>query len=265
MLTNDEKSRITEIVRKYLTDFAENSLAKHVKDVNNPKGVINSKKHNVFMRSLPNEIIYYSALVRSFDSSFGRIFENIALEIASGNYQVSQKVVGKIDSRQLDHINDMMVNYKRGTFSPDTSHYRDYSTTPFSLRDAQHTSDHLFYDIEDEVYHIIELKAGGDLDNKKAEVEKRALLEQYFILKNGTPLEVRLHFATAYNKFGEGNEWRQENVRTFFAPEELLIGMDFWNFVCKDGGGFEAVIAAYNENVHIITLALDRIKEAYAI
>lgn len=33
-------------------------------------------------------------------------------------------------------------------------------------------------------HYLIELKASGDLDNKKARAEKSALLEEYFLLKN---------------------------------------------------------------------------------
>lgn len=33
-------------------------------------------------------------------------------------------------------------------------------------------------------HYLIELKASGDLDNKKARAEKMALLEEYFLLKN---------------------------------------------------------------------------------
>jgi hypothetical protein len=38
-------------------------------------------------------------------------------------------------------------------------------------------------------HYLIELKIGGDLDNKKVRAEKEALLEQYAILVNtlGTP------------------------------------------------------------------------------
>ena len=72
-----------------------------------------------------------------------------------------------------------------------------------------------------------------DLDNKKARSEKEALLEQFAILSNTLEkdMDLRVCFATAYNRYGEGKPWRQERVRQFFADDELLIGKDFWNFV----------------------------------
>ena len=79
---------------------------------------------------------------------------------------------------------------------------------------------------------MIELKIGGDLDNKKARSEKEALLEQFAILSNTLPdkTKIKVFFATAYNRFGEGKPWRQERVRQFFADDELLIGKRFLGF-----------------------------------
>ena len=266
MLKKDEKLRINSIVSSRLSYFLESFKKRHIGKAKSAKGSINMKSQNVFINKLPRELMYYSALVRSFDSAFGHVLENIALEIARNYYHVSQEVVGKIDVRQSDHINDILTNYNRRKFKPEVGHYANYNTPPFSLGDIRHNTDHLFYDDETQIHHIIELKAGGDLDNKKARAEKQALLEQFFILKNKNEnAGIKLHFATAYNKFGEGNKWVQPNVETFFAKEELLIGKDFWNFVCKNENGFDVVIEAYNQNIHIIVQALEEIKEAYGI
>ena len=92
------------------------------------------------------------------------------------------------------------------------------------------------------------------------------LLKEYFILKNelvGTDESVKIFFATAYNKDGEENEWRQERVRQFFAEDELLIGKDYWNFVCDDEQGFEIVYDQYQKSCTYILEALERIKKLY--
>lgn len=67
-------------------------------------------------------------------------------------------------------------------------------------------------------HYIIELKAGGDLDNKKSKAEKIEMLREYYLLKNkiSSDENVKIYFATAYNKFGEGNTWKQERVGQFF-------------------------------------------------
>lgn len=54
------------------------------------------------------------------------------------------------------------------------------NTTSFTRTHA----DNYFFDPESNAHYIIELKAGWNLDNKKARAEKIALLEEYFLLKN---------------------------------------------------------------------------------
>ncbi len=106
---------------------------------------------------------------------------------------------------------------------------------------------------------------GGDLDNKKARSEKEALLEQFTILSNTSTKDqkIQLYFATAYNRYGEGKPWRQERVRQFFADDELLIGKDFWDFVCKTDDGYDIVLNAYKERAGLIKNSLDSIKKTY--
>lgn len=112
---------------------------------------------------------------------------------------------------------------------------------------------------------MIELKIGGDLDNKKARSEKEALLEQYCILTNKLRSEenVKILFATAYNRYGEGKPWTQGRVKQFFSDEELCISSEFWNLVCKSDNGYNIVIDEYTQNAHLITEALYKIKAAY--
>ena len=115
------------------------------------------------------------------------------------------------------------------------------------------------------MHYLIELKIGGDLDNKKARSEKEALLEQYCILANtlGSEDNIKIYFATAYNRYGEGNPWKQGRVLQFFSEEELLISSKFWNLVCKSENGYEIVIDEYKKNAHLIIEALAKIKSAY--
>ena len=85
------------------------------------------------------------------------------------------------------------------------------------------------------------------------------------ILSNTLPRDknITIHFATGYNRYGEGKEWKQERVRQFFADDELLIGKDFWDFVCKSDDGYDVVLSAYKEKAGMITRALDSIKKTY--
>ena len=138
-----------------------------------------------------------------------------------------------------------------------------------------HNSDYLLEKERDGVTYLslLELKAGGDLDNKKARSEKEAILEQYAILvseyakqiANGT-VDISIFFATAYNKdeLDSGSEnWKQGSVISFFAPDELLIGKDFWNFICDDKDGWEIITSAYKENSHFIANSLQKVIESF--
>lgn len=133
------------------------------------------------------------------------------------------------------------------------------------MKSKKHISDYYLIDKENNAHYLIELKIGGDLDNKKARSEKEALLEQFAILSNTLPPETKIRclFATAYNRFGEDKEWKQERVKQFFANGELLIGKDFWNFISKSTDGYEIVLDEYKKNSHLIKNALNSIKKAY--
>ena len=76
-------------------------------------------------------------------------------------------------------------------------------------------------------------------------------------------MNIRLYFATAYNRYGEGKAWKQGRVRQFFAEEELLISNKFWNLVCKSENGYTIVLDEYRKNAHYIIEALNRIKSVY--
>lgn len=85
------------------------------------------------------------------------------------------------------------------------------------------------------------------------------------MLKNITPSDqkILIYFATAYNKFGESNSWHQANVERFFSQDELLIGKDYWNFVCNDENGFDIVFEQYKISSHYIKDSLLRIRNKY--
>ncbi|GAG40052.1 unnamed protein product, partial [marine sediment metagenome] len=110
---------------------------------------------------------------------------------------------------------------------------------------------------------LIELKIGGDLDNKKAKSEKDSLLRQYVLLKNSKEVKpgdkVKILFCTAYNKDGEGKTWKQERVRQYFSKEEIKIGKDFWDFICNSPKGYEVVKASYLKHSHFLKDALKKI------
>lgn len=268
--TVDKETAIRAVVRQAVASYASGFSDRHLREVDDDEGTINMKINNVFIAALGADIQYYSALARSLDSSLGNMLEAMAINIASLNYEVTQHVEGVIYKQQTDFIAELLENYKNtkglNHKKPEISDYIGISTKRLSSSHSKrHESDYYLYDNETGMHYLIELKIGGDLDNKKARSEKEALLEQYCILSNslGSEDKVKIHFATAYNRFGEGKPWRQGRVRQFFADDELLISSSFWNFICKSERGYDIVIDEYKRNAHFIVESLDRIKQAY--
>ncbi len=265
----DKSLAIRSIVQSCVESFAAGFSARHMGEYQNPDGAINMKIHNVFIAALGEEIQYYTALVRSLDSSLGNMLEKMAINIARLNFNVSQHVEGPLMPEQTRFIAELLEEYKSHRRKPNSSDYVQLRQLNHidDQRPAlqRHDSDYYLVDEETGKHFLLELKIGGDLDNKKARSEKEAILEQYAILSNTlTPqTELRVFFATAYNRFGEGNPWQQSRVLQFFAADELLIGQDFWNFICADPQGYDIVLTAYKENAKAIQEALDAIKHLY--
>lgn len=267
----DKTEAIKSIVRTAVESYATGFKARHEGEIDNPNGVINMKIHNVFIAALGKDIQYYSALVRSLDSSLGNMLEGMAINIAKLFYEVNKNVEGDLYPEQTSKIAELLEAYKntQNPLKPLLSHYdeiREIKPSPNSkIQSKVHVSDYYLIDKETNTHHLIELKIGGDLDSKKARSEKEAIFEQYAILSNslGKGAEIKAYFATAYNRFGEDSEWKQGRVLQFFSKDELLIGRDFWNFACKSDDGYDLVLDAYKENAHLITSALESIKQTY--
>ena len=260
------ETTIRSIVRTAVEAFSIGFKGRHIAEVDDPDGVINMKIHNIFISALGPEIQYYSAVIRSLDSSLGSMLESLAINIAKLNFTVHKNVAGPLYAEQTGLIAEILEKYKRRILTPSVKDYqglRKLVSTNNNIK--RHDSDYYLIDNANRVHYLIELKIGGDLDNKKARSEKEAILEQYAILSNTLlPGEtIKIFFATGYNRYGEGRVWKQERVRQFFADDELLIGKLFWNFICKSDQGYDVVIDEYKNNAGILKLALEEIKDIY--
>lgn len=271
MVENVNKERaIRAVVKQAVESYASGFSDRHLSEVNDEEGTINMKIHNVFIAALGADIQYYSALARSLDSSLGNMLEKMAINIASINFDVSQHIEGPIFQEQTDYIAELLERYKNtkgiNHKKPEISDYIGISLKKStSHHSKRHESDYYLKDNETGMHYLIELKIGGDLDNKKARSEKEALLEQYCILSNtlGTENNIKIFFATAYNRYGEGKPWKQGRVLQFFAEDELLISSRFWNFICKSENGYNIILDEYKRNAHFIVESLAQIKNAY--
>lgn len=265
-MTFDNEKAIRAIVKSHVESYASGFSDRHIAEYEDDEGTINMKIHNVFIAALGADIQYYSALSRSLDSSLGNMLEKMAINIASLHYKVSQHVEGQIYKEQTEYIADILEEYKRHARKPELSDYVGITKkSKNSIINKRHESDYYLIDEDTDMHYLIELKIGGDLDNKKARSEKEALLEQYCILANslGNENKIKIYFATAYNRYGEDNPWKQRRVLQFFSKDELKIGRDFWNMVCKTDKGYEIVLDEYKKNAHFIIEALNKIKKVY--
>ena len=270
-MDSKKNGQIACIVENEISAFTRKFRRRYEAEVDNPDGVINRKKNNAYISVLGEAFMFYSAFCRSFDSSFGKVLEKLGNKIAALSFEVRGNVDSYLLPQQSQHIDYLMSEYHRHT-KPHVEDYTSFNCLhPDELASylKSHVTDNYFYDPNTTTHVLIELKAGGDLDNKKAEAEKKALLEEYFILRNSLRLKgrerepIHLYLGTAYNKFGEGSAWKQERVQTFFAEEELLIGQDYWNFVCQDPDGFEVFFTQYQKSCEFLKETLKEIKDLY--
>lgn len=91
-MDSEKRKAIEIIVDTCISSFAIGLKERYQKEVADPYGVINKKKLNCFIAELGEEFMFYSAFVRSFDSSFGKILENMGNQIAKLSYVVEKNV-----------------------------------------------------------------------------------------------------------------------------------------------------------------------------
>ena len=161
---------IKSIVRTSVEQFAVGFRSRHEGEVDNPEGTINSKIHNIFISILGDDIRYYSSLVRSLDSSLGNMLEAMAINIAEHFYKVERKVEGFIKPEQIQHIARILESYKTRESVPSIDDYKDKLFSDTKKINKRHESDYYIHDNKGNHY-LIELKIGGDLDNKKARIK----------------------------------------------------------------------------------------------
>lgn len=269
-MNEQKKKAIQVVVDTAVSAFSEGLISRYSNEVDDINGVINMKKNNCFIAELGTEFMFYSAFVRSFDSSFGNVLEKMGNNIAKLSYEVRGDINSFILPDQTQRIASVLDSYVDHVVNPNVEHYSSYACIyprDITSYKRNHVTDNYFYSKSKNEHYLIELKASGDLDNKKSRAEKSALLEEYFLLKNqlkdDKTAKIKIFFGTAYNKFGEGKPWKQERVKQFFAEDELLIGKDYWNFVCDDNEGFDIVFQQYKESAEKIKVALKEVKEMY--
>ena len=228
----DKERAIRCIVSSTVKSYANGFSTRHLSEVNNENGVINMKTHNVFIAALGSEIQYYSALISSLDSSLGNMLESMAISIATLNFTVSQHVEGTLYKEQTDFIAELLEQYKRSTNrkTPKITDYEGISRMVGIAETKRHESDYYLIDNETGMHYLIELKIGGELDNKKARSEKEPKFEQKPVIQ-------------------------------YLANDELPFGKRVWNLVCKDDKGYEIVLDEFHKIAPILYTIVEEYKK----
>ena len=145
-----KKRAIIEIIDSSIKSFADGFEVRHISEINNPNGVINSKKNNIFIAELGEEFMFYSAFVRSFDSSFGNILENIGKSIAKLSYEVRGRIESYLLPQQSQHIDYLITSYNEHII-PKKGDYEDFTwVKPRDITSylTSHETDNYFYNPE---------------------------------------------------------------------------------------------------------------------
>ena len=268
---NSDLAYVDGIIEEEIKDFADKFFKDYCVGKAIKKGNILNKKNNIFIAALGDDIAVYSALMRSLDSSLGNRLEKIAKLIAEKNYIVKNGVEGYIPAESINEIATLLEKYHNDSKKPEANDLElVYKAGSGGKSAISHEVSDYYLTLRSDPHQkfLIELKIGGDLDNKKAESEKRALLQQYVVLRNSKEITegdvVKIFFCTAYNKYGEEARWTQERVRQFFSDNEIKVGRDFWNFFCNSQQGYEAVKSSYLKHAHYLKDTLKKIVEYFS-
>jgi len=203
-MTKNEKSEL----KKILVDIVSNHWEKYLKN-KLKKDLIGGKLKSWDTQGEDVDFLLASTLSRSYDSSRGNLWEKILFAISSYyNDKTFKKVKGlKLKSNGKEWIVDLAFE-------------RDGKT------------------------YLIELKLGGELDNKKAKSESDALLERKEVLiENKISSEVQTYLGIITLSNGENSpmDWDMGRVSLGFTRNEVLVERELFDFVSNNPDVFNFI------------------------
>ena len=139
---------ISALVRTAVQSYARGFGERHLRQLDNPEGVLNMKIHNPFIAALGEEVQLFSGLMRSLDSSLGKMLEDLAMNIADLSFDVSKNVQGDLGAEQTRDIADLLEKYKRRDKTPEVADYQFLRQLPDpnQARQKRHDSDYYLID-----------------------------------------------------------------------------------------------------------------------
>lgn len=261
-LEKENKKSIEKFANKIYRNFEKKDYKKVADIINNP-----------FLCYLSFETAMSSRFSRSFTSSFGTCLQHAVVDIAKnqgftiindGNNDDDIELKG-FYSDETRLVIDNAMEYINGCSSKNPiseieikkyfAKIRDKVLTTTGIERTVHADLVVF---KDGLITCIEIKAGGDLDKGKAKNQRKEIFEIYAILVSkykkeilNKEIDIEMKFGTFYNKdsMNEGVEsWTQASVKKNFLNSELLIGKDFWSFLCNDHNAYSKILKIYNDH-----------------
>ena len=114
-----EVSIVEKIVEMHIEDFRKKYFSKLLAQKDKPDGLINRKINNIFVTSMGKEISFYSALVRSLESSLGNLVERIGIDLSKKTYSFFGNVNGQISESQINAISSLLNKYHNHNKKPE--------------------------------------------------------------------------------------------------------------------------------------------------
>lgn len=273
-ILNIVKEEFTALVNRIQGDFMKNYCA---------------KQNNFLLNELDPLMTAHMVFVSSFESKSGNSLQRIAKNIVKLRYG-KEKVPQIINPHNISHnividneheqvvvtnvdIDDAQTKAYVNSFMNErlaTGRGKkriESKVTHESIGELLHhvkfddkvhqkPVDLAFWDDEDNL-NIMEIKAGGDLDNSNAPANAQKLLLIYMAINMPN---VKPYFATYYHKDGENHTWTGAIKKFINYPDMFLIGSAFWNKILPPEIDFTEFTKIYNEAMKQIDLN-DRLNE----
>lgn len=255
-LTQDQKNRISEVVKDILLRRIENFPEVGAEIRNAPFHTAFLECFSERLGSLNIETPYLVAIaswLHGLNTSLGSGFENIS-HILSGGYKrkFTDSYRLRVKRTQAEHIENIIRDLKAGTHLPDLTRENELVLT-FNAQDAEidslpFTVD-TFIEKDDEIV-AIELKSvrpnsGEGRGEKQKILYGKAALKLQYPDKNirflvGFPFDPTSPTPTGFDKprfFDYLIEFKK-----FFAHDEVLIASEFWDFLSGGQDTMEEIL-----------------------
>lgn len=203
-MTNIQKIELKQTLTELIENHWFNFLKNKLK-----KDLIGKKRYSWIDSGEDLEFILYSTLSRSKDSSMGNLYEKILFEISKF---FNDKTYGK--------VKDLKIRKSGKKWIIDLAFERDGKT------------------------YLIEIKLGGELDNKKAKSESQALKDRKEALienKLASNVETYLGVITLTKGESSPEEWVMGRVSEGFDRSEVLVERELFDFVSNDTDVFDFI------------------------